>query len=152
MAWCAHVLLALFFLQPKSWAFCLHLLTVASKDPGLRENWPRAMGLFQPSLPWSNVDLIVNSVLIIKVHTKMVLFNTQQIVFLYIVIFSFYMLFLVLASLPSVCFNSSAFHLGTLTQKWRNGPLEERMTQSQGLLPLVHSRDIWQKQVEKDLY
>jgi hypothetical protein len=36
----------------------------------------------------------------------MFLFNTQQIVFLYIVIFSFYMLFLVSASLPSVCFNS----------------------------------------------
>jgi hypothetical protein len=37
-------------------------------------------------------------------------------------------------------------------QEWRNGPLEERMTQSQGLSPLVHSRDVWQKQVGKDLY
>jgi hypothetical protein len=100
------------------------------------------MGLYQPNLPWSNVDLIVNSVLITKVHIKMLLFNPQQIVFLYIVIFSFYMLFLVLASLPSVYFNSSASHLGTLMQEWRNGPLEERMTQSQGLSPLVHSRDV----------
>jgi hypothetical protein len=57
------------------------------------------------------VDLIVNSVLVTKVHNKMFLFNTQQIVFLQIVVFSFYMLFLVSAFCP-VYYSSDVLTVG----------------------------------------
>jgi hypothetical protein len=87
---------------PKSQASCPHL-TAASKGHRSWGKLTEAVGLYQPRLPWCDLDLVINSVLVTKVHIKMFLFLTlNRLSSFYLVIFFFYMLFLLSASLPSV--------------------------------------------------
>jgi hypothetical protein len=72
--------------QPQNLELSAHIFSLQqAKDTGLREHFPQAVGLYQLSLPWCNL----NSVLMKKLILRCLPYNTQQIVFLDFVIFPF---------------------------------------------------------------